>query len=54
MSMVWRLEMIDPQFMETPFYGGRQMATHLRNQGYCVGSKCVRRLMARMGLRAVY
>lgn len=48
------MKLIDTQFMETPFYGSRQMARHLRKQGYCVGRKRVRRLMARMGLRAVY
>lgn len=48
------MKIIDAQFMETQFYGSRQMARHLRKQGYCVGRKRVRRLMARMGLRAVY
>ncbi|WP_406871236.1 IS3 family transposase [Thioclava sp. 'Guangxiensis'] len=48
------MKLIDAQFMETPFYGSRQMARHLRGEGYCVGRKRVRRLMARMGLRAVY
>ncbi len=48
------MKLIDAQFMETPFYGSRQMARHLRNQGYCVGRKRVRRLMARIGLRVVY
>lgn len=48
------MRLIDAQFLETPFYGSRQMARHLRNQGYCVGRKRVRRLMAKMGLRAVY
>ena len=48
------MKLIDAQFMETPFYGSRQMARHLRNQGYCVSRKRVRRLMAKMGLRAVY
>ena len=48
------MRLIDAQFLETPFYGGRQMARHLRNQGHCVGRKRVRRLMAKMGLRAVY
>lgn len=48
------MQLIDAHFMETPFYGSRQMARHLRNQSYCVGRKRVRRLMARMGLRAVY
>lgn len=45
---------IDEQFMETPFYGSRQMARHLKRQGYDVGRKRIRRLMARMGLQAVY
>jgi len=40
------MKLIDAQFMETPFYGSRQMARHLRNQGYCVSRKRVRRLMA--------
>jgi putative transposase len=48
------MRLIDEQFMETPFYGTRQMARHLRRCGYCVGRKRVRRLMARMGLAAVY
>lgn len=46
-------KLIGAQFMETPFYGSRQMARQLRNQGCCVGRKRIRRLMAGMGLRAV-
>ena len=45
---------IDRQFLETPFYGSRQMARHLRRQGYAVGRTRVRRLMRIMGLRAIY
>lgn len=45
---------IDEQFMETPWYGSRQMARHLRRAGHVVGRKRIRRLMARMGLAAVY
>jgi putative transposase len=45
---------IDEQFMETPWYGSRQMARHLRRHGHAIGRKRVRRLMARMGLAAVY
>jgi putative transposase len=48
------MRLIDEPFMETPFYGARQMARHLRRCGHCVGRKRVRRLMARMGLAAVY
>jgi putative transposase len=39
---------IDEQFMETPWYGSRQMARHLRRHGHGVGRKRIRRLMARM------
>ena len=45
---------IDEQFLETPFYGSRQMVRWLRRQGYNVGRKRVRRLMRRLGLQAVY
>ncbi len=44
---------IDVQFLETPWYGARQMARHLRREGYVVGRKRVQRLMARMGLTPV-
>ena len=30
------MKLIDIQFMETPWYGSRQMARHLRRQGYTV------------------
>ncbi len=39
---------------ETPWYGSRQMARHLRRLGYCVGRKRVRRLMRLMGLAPIY
>jgi putative transposase len=45
------MRLIDTQFMETPFYGTRQM---VRRLGHKVGRKRVRRLMRRMGLAAVY
>lgn len=48
------MKIIDARFMETPFHGSRQMAGHLCYQSYCVGRKRVRRLMAMMGLRAIY
>ncbi len=31
------MRLIDEQFLETPWYGSRQMARHLRRLGYCVG-----------------
>ena len=48
------MRLIDEQFLETPWYGSRQMARYLRRQGYCVGRKRVRRLMRLMGLCAIY
>ena len=48
------MRLIDAQFLETPWCGSRQMARHLRRLGHAVGRKRVRRLMARMGLAAVY
>ena len=48
------MRLIDEQFLETPWYGSRQMVRHLRRQGHVVGRKRVRRLMATMGLAAVY
>jgi len=48
------MRLIDAQFLETPWYGSRQMARHLRREGYTVGRKRVRRLMAKMGLVPIY
>ncbi len=48
------MRLIDEAFLECPFYGGRQMARHLRRLGYTVGRKRVSRLMAKMGLSAIY
>ena len=48
------MRLIDEQFLETPFYGTRQMKRHLVNLGYKVGRRRVKRLMRKMGLMAVY
>jgi len=48
------MRLIDAQFLETPWYGSRQMVRHLWREGYTVGRKRVRRLMARMGLAPIY
>ncbi len=48
------MRLIDEVFLETPWYGSRQMARHRRRQGDTVGRKRVRQLMARMGLAAIY
>ncbi|MFA9461278.1 IS3 family transposase [Thiohalorhabdus methylotrophus] len=46
------MRLIDRQYLETPFYGSRQMTAWLRRQGYAVNRKRVQRLMGRMGLQA--
>jgi putative transposase len=46
--------LIDEQFLETPWYGSRQMTRHLRRLGHAVGRKRVRRLMSKIGLTAIY
>lgn len=48
------MRLIDAQFLETPWHGFRQMARHLRREGYTVGRKRVRRLMAKMGLVPIH
>jgi putative transposase len=48
------MRLIDEQFLDTPFYGSRQMARHLRRLGHEVNRKRVRRLMRIMGLEAIY
>jgi len=45
---------IDRQFLETPFYGVRQMTWHLQARGHLVNVKRVRRLMRLMGLMPIY
>ena len=48
------MNLIDAQFQETPFYGSRRMAAHLTQAGHVINRKRVRRLMAIMGLVAIY
>jgi putative transposase len=48
------MRLIDEQFLETPWYGSRQMTRHLRRAGHGVGRKRVRRLMRKMGLVPIY
>lgn len=48
------MRLIDAQFMETPWYGSRQMTRHLRREGHRVGRKRIRRLMAVIGLVPIY
>lgn len=48
------MALIDQVFMDCPWYGSRQMARHLQRLGHAVGRHRVRRLMAKMGLAAIY
>ncbi|MDJ0702592.1 MAG: IS3 family transposase [Leptolyngbyaceae cyanobacterium MO_188.B28] len=48
------LRLLDQQYLQTPFYGSRRMTEHLRQQGYQVNRKRVRRLMHQLGLQAIY
>jgi len=47
------MRLIDEQFLETPWYGSRQMARHLRRRGWRIGRHRVRRLMLKMGLAPI-
>ena len=46
--------LIDKQFLDTPFYGVRQMTWHLQNEGHAVNQKRIRRLMRLMRLMPIY
>lgn len=48
------MRLIDRQFLDTPFYGVRQMTWHLRAGGHQVNEKRIRRLMRLMGLMPIY
>ena len=48
------MRQVDEQFLETPFFGVRQMTWHLRNDGHWVNEKRIRRLMRLMGLMPIY
>ena len=48
------MDIIDKQFLETPWYGSRQMARHMERQGHKYGRHRVRRLMRLMRLVPIY
>jgi putative transposase len=48
------LRLLDQQYLETPFYGSRKMTMYLREQGFAINRKRVQRLMAKLGLVALY
>ena len=48
------MRLIDEVFLESPYYGARQMMRHLHRLGHRIGRHRVARLMRTMGLRAIY
>lgn len=48
------MRLIDEAFLECPYYGSRQMMRHLQRLGHRVSRNRIRRLMRKMGLRAIY
>lgn len=48
------MDLLDRQYMETPFYGSRKMTAYLWDIGHPVSRKRVQRLMRLMGLEAIY
>jgi putative transposase len=48
------MRLIDHRFLLTPFYGSRRMTASLERSGETVNRKRVQRLMAKMGLEALF
>jgi putative transposase len=48
------MRLIDQQFTKTPFYGSRRITAALQRSGETVNRKRVQRLMAVMGLEAIF
>jgi len=48
------MEILDKQFLQTPWYGSRQMARYMQRQGHECGRHRVRRLMRLMRLVPIY
>ena len=46
--------LLDEQYTRAPYYGVLKMTAYLRQQGYEVNSKRIRRLLRLMGLEAIY
>ncbi|MCH7816646.1 MAG: transposase, partial [Proteobacteria bacterium] len=47
------MEIIDKQYLKTPWYGSRQLVRHLKRDGYSIGRKRMRRLMKNMGIQSI-
>ena len=52
-NLKW-MRLIDEQYLKTPFFGSRQMASWFKREGYVINRKRVQRLMRLMGLEAIY
>ena len=48
------MQLIDEQYLRTPFYGWPKMTAYLRRLGYAINGKRVRRLMRLMDIQAIY
>src|SRR3954452_19694585 len=48
------MRLLDEQYTRTPYYGSRKMREWLITEGYAVNRKRISRLLALMGLEAVY
>ncbi len=48
------MRLLDEQYTRTPFYGVQRMTAWLKQQGYEINCKRVRRLLREMGLEAIY
>ncbi len=48
------MDLIDEQYTKTPYYGSPKMTVILKQQGYEVNIKRVKRLMRLMGITAIY
>lgn len=51
---LWLMRLLDEQYTRAPFYGSRKMTEWLAIQGHAVNRKRVSRLMALLGIEAVY
>jgi len=47
------MDLIDRQYLKTPFYGSRRITAYLRQYGHEVNRKRVQRLMRLMGLKGI-
>lgn len=48
------MHMIDEEYLKHPFYGHRRMTKAIKNKGYEVNQKRIRRLMNKLGICGIY